>query len=64
VINSLIEGCIQMKSYLKGGPVLKLALNDDLGIGPTSKTAVRIDDCNFNECVNYSEFDFTKTLKI
>ncbi len=31
--NSAIEGCIQMKSYLKGNPALKLALNDDLVLG-------------------------------
>lgn len=30
VINSSIEGCIQMKSYLTGNPPLRLALNEDL----------------------------------
>lgn len=33
VVNSAIDGCIQMKSYLSGNPELKLALNSDLVIG-------------------------------
>ena len=33
IINSGIEGCIQMKSYLSGNPNLRLALNEDLAIG-------------------------------
>jgi len=30
VLNSTIDGCIQMKSYLAGNPELRLALNEDL----------------------------------
>jgi len=30
VVNSTIDGCIQMKSYLAGNPELRLALNEDL----------------------------------
>ena len=33
IVNSTIDGCIQMKSYLSGNPELKLALNSDLVIG-------------------------------
>jgi len=33
VLNSNIDGTIQMKSYLAGNPELKLALNEDLVIG-------------------------------
>jgi AP-4 complex subunit mu-1 len=33
IVNSSIDGCIQMKSYLSGNPELKLALNTDLVIG-------------------------------
>jgi AP-4 complex subunit mu-1 len=33
VINSSIDGVIQMKSYLQGNPELRLVLNDDLTIG-------------------------------
>jgi AP-4 complex subunit mu-1 len=63
VINSSIEGCIQMKSYLQGNPDLKLALNEDLSIGKTG-SGPTIDDCNFHENVNSSEFDLTKTMRI
>ena len=33
VVNSTIDGCIQMKSYLAGNPELRLALNEDLSRG-------------------------------
>ena len=33
IVNSSIDGCIQMKSYLSGNPELKLALTGDLVIG-------------------------------
>ncbi len=52
-----------MKSYLQGNPDLKLALNEDLSIGKTG-SGPTIDDCNFHENVNSSEFDLTKTMRI
>ncbi|EGR30590.1 hypothetical protein IMG5_128570 [Ichthyophthirius multifiliis] len=64
VINSSIEGCIQMKSYLQGNPALKLALNEDLIIGRGKIGKVVLDDCNFHESVNTSEFDINRTLRI
>ena len=36
VINSSIDGVIQMKSYLQGNPELRLVLNDDLVVGRTN----------------------------
>ncbi|KAB1221908.1 AP-4 complex subunit mu [Morella rubra] len=33
ILTSEIDGTIQMKSYLTGNPEVRLALNDDLGIG-------------------------------
>ena len=33
VVNSSIDGCIQMKSYLDNNPKLQLGLNDDLIVG-------------------------------
>lgn len=55
-----------MKSYLNGNPPLKLALNDDLIIGKPEAGAVGVilDDCNFHESANTSEFDINKTIKI
>lgn len=37
VVNSSIDGSIQMKSFLSGNPELRLALNEDLVIGKGSK---------------------------
>ena len=64
VLNSTIDGCIQMKSYLAGNPQLRLALNEDLVIGKDSGHygSVTVDDMNFNDCVNRSEFDTARTL--
>eukprot|EP00537_Pseudo-nitzschia_pungens_P000919 CAMPEP_0172358946 /NCGR_PEP_ID=MMETSP1060-20121228/3215_1 /TAXON_ID=37318 /ORGANISM="Pseudo-nitzschia pungens, Strain cf. cingulata" /LENGTH=477 /DNA_ID=CAMNT_0013080387 /DNA_START=54 /DNA_END=1490 /DNA_ORIENTATION=- len=64
VLNSTIDGCIQMKSYLAGSPQLRLALNEDLAIGKTNSHygAPTVDDINFNEIVNLSEFESARTL--
>lgn len=64
VLNSTIDGCIQMKSYLAGNPELRLALNEDLGIGKSqgSYGSVTVDDINFNDCVNLNEFESARTL--
>ena len=48
VVNSTIDGCIQMKSYLSGNPELRLALV--------------LDDCNFHECVRLDDFETSKLL--
>jgi len=67
VINSAIDGSIQMKSYLMGNPELRLALNEDIVVkgqnGPHGGYgAVVLDDCNFHECVDLSEFGDQRTL--
>jgi len=64
VLNSTIDGCIQMKSYLAGNPQLRLALNEDLVVGQDSGHygSVSVDDMNFNDCVNRSEFESSRTL--
>jgi len=65
VLNSTIDGCIQMKSYLAGNPELRLALNEDLMIGKDNNRAgisVCVDDMNFNDCVNLAEFETARTL--
>ncbi|CAG9310868.1 unnamed protein product [Blepharisma stoltei] len=66
ILNSSIDGCIQMKSYLYGNPQLRLALNEDLVIGRGSGNygSVVLDDCNFHECVSSSEFNEFKILTI
>ena len=65
IINSSIDGCIQMKSYLQGNPALKLVLNEDLSMADSNTPgSVILDDANFHECVNYGEFVLNKALKI
>merc|ERR1712176_476436 len=69
VVNSAIDGCIQMKSYLMGNPELKLVLNEDIqiknqnlgGLGG-GYGAVTLDDCNFHECVDLEDFNDQRTL--
>jgi AP-4 complex subunit mu-1 len=65
VVNSSIDGSIQMKSFLAGNPELRLALNEDLVIGRDRGGAygsVIFDDCNFHESVRLDEFEQTRTL--
>eukprot|EP00553_Chaetoceros_curvisetus_P006592 CAMPEP_0204616272 /NCGR_PEP_ID=MMETSP0717-20131115/3554_1 /ASSEMBLY_ACC=CAM_ASM_000666 /TAXON_ID=230516 /ORGANISM="Chaetoceros curvisetus" /LENGTH=470 /DNA_ID=CAMNT_0051629449 /DNA_START=69 /DNA_END=1481 /DNA_ORIENTATION=- len=68
IVNSTIDGCIQMKSYLAGNPELRLALNEDLVIGKAnapsgpSYGAVVLDDVSFHDCVNLTEFENARTL--
>jgi len=64
VLNSSIDGHIQMKSYLAGSPELRLALNEDLviGKGSTQYGRVVLDDCNFHECVRLDDFEGSRTL--
>merc|ERR1712032_1324132 len=69
VVNSAIDGSIQMKSYLAGNPELKLALNEDINIknmqlGGASGGygAVVLDDCNFHECVDLCDFSDYRVL--
>lgn len=67
VINSSIDGVIQMKSYLHDNPDLRLVLNNDLQVGRTAlgpTSSVVLDDCNFHECVDLKDFEAMKTLQI
>lgn len=68
VLNSTIDGAIQMKSYLAGNPELRLALNEDLVVGRQNSSsapygAVVLDDINFHEKVNLNEFEYARTLQ-
>ena len=64
VLNSSIDGTIQMKSYLDGNPELKLALNEDLVIGKAAGGGggVEIDDCNFHEVAKLNDWDNMRIL--
>ncbi|KEP62536.1 UNVERIFIED_CONTAM: coatomer protein complex, gamma sub-unit, putative [Hammondia hammondi] len=71
VVNASLDGSIQMKSYLDGKYLLKLALNDDIVFvsqttgspnGAGGSSTVWVDACNFHECVDLSEFDAPQRL--
>lgn len=63
VVNSTIDGSIQMKSYLSGNPELRLALNEDLVVGKGGAYgSVILDDCNFHECVRLDDFETARLL--
>ena len=60
-----VDGSIQMKSYLAGSPQLHLALNDQLVISGGQGAgygAVELDNVNFHECVDLSQFEQTRML--
>jgi len=66
-----VDGCIQMKSFLKGSPQVHLALNEDLVIaaqggarGSAAYGSVQLDDVNFHECVVLDRFEAEKTLSL
>ncbi len=68
VLNSTIDGCIQMKSYLSGNPGLRLALNEDMIVGRENSQGgyggLVLDDCNFHETVNLDDFEGGRTLAL
>ena len=59
-----------MKSYLSGSPELKLAINEDLVIGGSGgggamgSSSVILDDCNFHECVDLTEFEDQRIMSL
>lgn len=72
VQNSAIDGSIQVKSYLSGRPLVKIALNEDLQIAGRndgynsygSNYGVLLDDCNFYEECNLDNFDIDRTITL
>eukprot|EP01138_Halocafeteria_seosinensis_P010564 gb/GECG01010786.1/.p1 GENE.gb/GECG01010786.1/~~gb/GECG01010786.1/.p1 ORF type:complete len:461 (+),score=48.25 gb/GECG01010786.1/:1-1383(+) len=71
VLNSTIDGTIQMKSFLSGNPPLRIALNEDLMIGrdeaaagPLGYGGVVLDDANFHECINLDDFEAGRVLHL
>ena len=72
ILNSTIDGCIQMKSYLQGNPGLRFALNEDLVVGKENASgggygggpALVLDDCNFHECANLDDFETGRTVAL
>ena len=66
IISSGIDGCIQMKSYLKNNPELKIVLTDDVVIGKSSYGRGRMELAGYNFCqgVRTRDFENQNTLYI
>lgn len=64
VINSNIDGSIQMKSYLIGDPILKLCFCDDIIVGDSQTHGIKFENYSFNKCVDDKNFEMNRTLVI
>ena len=74
VTASQVNGCIQMRSFLKSNPDIRIALNENLqvagrdqggyggGYGGGGGVGVALDDCNFSEVVRLEAFDSDRTM--
>ena len=66
ILNSGIDGCIKMKSYLKNSPELRIVLSDEILVGKTSYGAGRMELSGYNFCqgVRAKDFESQRTLYI
>ena len=66
LINSDVDGCIKMKSFLKGCPELTIVLNDEIAIGKGECNYGRtsIEDCNFYHSVQTRDLESKRTLHL
>ncbi|GFE54963.1 clathrin coat assembly protein [Babesia ovis] len=62
-----VEGQIRVKSFLRGNPMVNLALNEGIVInnrrGKLPNVPV-LDFCNFHECVDTGEFEKSRVLSL
>lgn len=64
VINSEIDGQIQMKSYMAGDPVFTMCLCESVVVNAEQDYGIKLDDVNYDACVNHDNFEFNKTLTV
>eukprot|EP00898_Chlorokybus_atmophyticus_P006117 jgi/Chlat1/6506/Chrsp45S05991 len=72
IMTSEVDGMIQMKSYLSDNPEVRIALNDDLVVGKSSRGpawssaggVVALDDCNFHESVRLDSFETERIIAL
>mmetsp|Transcript_19379 Transcript_19379/g.49676 ORF Transcript_19379/g.49676 Transcript_19379/m.49676 type:complete len:425 (-) Transcript_19379:582-1856(-) len=66
VLNSEINGSLQMRCYLSGMPELKLGLNDKVFFERSGKTAkgktIEMEDMKFHQCVRLARFENDRTI--
>ncbi|XP_046578473.1 AP-4 complex subunit mu-1-like [Haliotis rubra] len=63
-----INGSVNMKNFLIGSPLIKIALNDDLVVHQEGQLKglgqnVQLDRCHFHQCVKLDEFDSNRILR-
>ncbi|XP_036363231.1 AP-4 complex subunit mu isoform X1 [Octopus sinensis] len=62
-----VTGNINVKSFLSGNPVIKLAVNEDLTLAEQGKpkdfnSHVTMEQCSFHQCVRKEEFNTSRCL--
>ena len=71
-MRSMVDGSLQMKSFLQGRPVLLLGLNEDLVVKgmdekpkqttPGVGSGLELEDVVLHECVDMQKFEDEKVL--
>lgn len=61
LIKAEVDGCVVMKSYLKGEPTLHLALTDR-DMQSASRPAIMLEDVNFHHAVGPQDFARTRAV--
>jgi len=65
VLRADVDGQILMRAYLSGTPECKFGLNDKLVLDKAERSAdnaVRLDDCQFHQCVQLGAFNSDRTI--
>lgn len=62
IVNSYIDGTVVCKSYVEGSPIFKLLFCETLSVGDNQNYGIKMDNVNFNSCVDYSQFEINKSL--
>jgi AP-2 complex subunit mu-1 len=65
VLRADVDGQILMRAYLSGMPECKFGLNDKLVLDKAERAAdnaVRLDDCQFHQCVQLGAFSSDRTI--
>ncbi|PVF95930.1 putative clathrin-associated adaptor complex medium chain [Serendipita vermifera] len=65
VLRADVDGQILMRAYLSGMPECKFGLNDKLVLDKADRSvdnAVRLDDCQFHQCVQLDAFSSDRTI--
>jgi len=65
ILRADVDGQILMRAYLSGMPECKFGLNDKLVLDKAERAAdnaVRLDDCQFHQCVQLGAFSSDRTI--